>query len=193
MFGLKRDSARTSEKMDKSGRTRVKIEESCPMSDIEDLERRITAAMERIGRGLDGLGQTAVPDVDPEEMEALRSALDAESAKTTELEERVEQITQEKAELEQKLSAQDEAIERQKETLQRLDETLQQLQEVNAQLRSNNTALRKANAAGVGDAGLINRAMEAELDGLRAAQMADREELTAVLEELKPLIAGEAS
>ena len=64
---------------------------------------------------------------------------------------------------------------------------------MNAQLRSNNTALRKANAAGVGDAGLINRAMEAELNGLRAAQMADREELAAVLEELKPLIAGEAS
>ena len=52
------------------------------MSEIEELHRRITAAMDRIGQGLDGLsGATAGADTDAgsDGSAALQQALDEEN------------------------------------------------------------------------------------------------------------------
>jgi chromosome segregation ATPase len=76
------------------------------------------------------------------------------------------------------------------EVLQRLDTELQQLRLANEQLRTSNAALREANAEGLGDAGLINAAMAAEIDGLRAAQASDKAQVNAVLARLEPLLAA---
>ncbi len=76
------------------------------------------------------------------------------------------------------------------EMLIRLDTELQQLRLANEQLRTSNAALREANAEGLGDAGLINAAMAAEIDGLRAAQASDKAQVNAVLARLEPLLAG---
>lgn len=73
--------------------------------------------------------------------------------------------------------------------LVQLDRELQQLREANEELRASNAALREANAQGLGDAGLINASMEAEIEGLRAAQATDQAQVNAVLAKLEPLLA----
>ncbi|WP_264213683.1 colicin transporter [Leisingera thetidis] len=78
----------------------------------------------------------------------------------------------------------------QNETLLRLDAELQHLRQANEELRASNTALREANAQSLGDAGLINSAMEAEIEGLRAAQASDQAQVNAVLAKLEPLLAN---
>lgn len=84
-------------------------------------------------------------------------------------------------------------IERQNAALLRLDSEHQQLRHANEDLRASNVALRDANAQALGDAGLINSAMQAELDGLRAAQASDQAQVNAVLARLEPLLASAAS
>ncbi|KIC37396.1 hypothetical protein [Leisingera sp. ANG-M7] len=81
-------------------------------------------------------------------------------------------------------------LERQNEALVRLDSELQQLRLANEELRASNAALRDANAQSLGDAGLINTAMEAEIEGLRAAQASDQAQVNAVLAKLEPLLAN---
>lgn len=74
--------------------------------------------------------------------------------------------------------------------LEELDGELQSLRASNDQLRDANSALRSANAEGVGDAELINQALEAEIQGLRAARAADQAEVNAVIARLAPLLPG---
>ena len=57
-------------------------------------------------------------------------------------------------------------------------------------MRDNNNALREANAAGVGEPHLINKAMLAELEGLRATRATDRAEVEAILADLDAVIDG---
>ncbi|OBY27196.1 colicin transporter [Leisingera sp. JC1] len=82
----------------------------------------------------------------------------------------------------------DAELARQNEALVRLDSELQQLRLANEELRASNAALREANAQSLGDAGLINTAMEAEIEGLRAAQASDQAQVNAVLAKLEPLL-----
>lgn len=76
------------------------------------------------------------------------------------------------------------------ETLVRLDAELQKLRLSNDQLRASNAALREANAEGVGNPELINAALSAEVDALRAAQASDQAQVNAVLAKLEPLLAN---
>lgn len=68
-----------------------------------------------------------------------------------------------------------------------LDADLQSLRAANDQLRTANAALRDANAEGVGNTDLINQALAAEVEGLRAARAADQSEIEAILARLSPL------
>ena len=255
------------------------------MNDIEDLQGRILAAMERIGAGVDALevakAAAEARAVEASDTSALEDALDEERIANAQLTERVkvlrarvkeleaqsgggaapvggenaEDIAAMKAELEllrneagnspetealkqevARLKSQLEVVQNtaatEKETLQdrieqleassaelngrpegsagadeaaaeggaaaetademlvRLDTELQQLRLANEQLRTSNAALREANAEGLGDASLINAAMAAEIDGLRAAQASDKAQVNAVLARLEPLLAG---
>lgn len=74
------------------------------------------------------------------------------------------------------------------ETLIKLDQELTSLRTANDQLVQSNAALRDANAEGVGDPSLINAALQAEIDGLRAANATDRAEMSAVMARLEPLL-----
>jgi hypothetical protein len=58
-------------------------------------------------------------------------------------------------------------------------------------LRENLRALREAQAAGLAEPHLLNKAMQAELDALRATRMTEIVTLDAILAELKPLIREE--
>lgn len=151
------------------------------MSQIDELERRITAALDRIGQGLDGLSPGG--GVDAGEVEALRKELEDEKLASAQLEERLKTVSQK-----QKQAA--EADERQADAMRKLDAELQSLRKANQQLRENNKALREANEAGVAEPHLINKSMLAELEGLRAARSADRAETSAVMADLERLITG---
>jgi len=74
--------------------------------------------------------------------------------------------------------------------LSALDAQLQSLRATNEQLVQSNAALRAANAEGVADTDLINKSMEAELEGQRAARATDKVEMEAVLARLEPLLTG---
>ena len=154
------------------------------MSQLDDLERRITAALDRIGQGLDGLD--AGGGVDATELEALRKELDDEKMASAQLEERLKAVTQK-----QKQRSESEA--QQADAMRKLDAELQSLRRVNQQLRDNNKALREANEAGVAEPHLINKSMMAELEGLRAERAADRAEADAVMADLERVIAGAGS
>ncbi|SPJ28693.1 hypothetical protein [Falsiruegeria mediterranea] len=70
-----------------------------------------------------------------------------------------------------------------------LDKDLQRLRKANDLLREANAALREANEAGVGEPSLINQAMLAELEALRASRATDAAEAKAILSRLEPLLA----
>ncbi|MGD1881890.1 MAG: hypothetical protein ACFB11_06135 [Paracoccaceae bacterium] len=138
------------------------------MSDIEELERRISAAMDRIATGVGRVGETVAGAAD------LQTALDEEKLANAQLMERVRKLS----------TRQQEADAR----LQMLDTDLQRLRQANADLRAANDALRKANAEGVGDPNLINQSIMAELEALRAARAADIAEAESIIGALAPLL-----
>lgn len=157
------------------------------MSQVEELEQRITAALDRIGRGLDALGPASV---ESGEIDRLKQDLEDEKLAAAQLEERIralhEKYDARMVELEQQVTGQGDAM-------TRLDAELQRLRAANEQLRASNAALREANEQGVGEPHLINKAMLAELEGLRAARAADMAETKAILGALAPLLTEEGA
>ncbi|HEY9039735.1 MAG TPA: hypothetical protein VIN05_12435 [Roseovarius sp.] len=167
------------------------------MSDIDAMQGRIMAALDRIGQGLDGLTQ----DKGDTELEGLRQQLEDEQLANAQLEERVKKLNARTREAEEAASAAADAHTAETETreaaqkeraeaMTRLDRELQSLRKANQQLRDNNAALRAANAEGLAEPHLINKAMMAELDGLRAARGADRAEMDLLLTELGQITAS---
>ena len=117
------------------------------MSNIEELERRITAALDRIGKHVDNLDAVTPASVDPEELAQLRAELEEEKLVSGQLEERNKKLRE-------KYDAAREALEAELETQRmataKLDMEMQRMRAANEQLRSSNAALREANEKGVG-------------------------------------------
>ena len=166
------------------------------MSDIEQLQGRIMAAMERAARGLEKLAPAKedVPDLSQDlEDERLANAQLTERIKTLN-----DQLESAAADAQAKLGAAEAQIEELETKLAQegeaqtrvaqLDVELQQVRGANARLSEACTALRTANQEGVGDLDLINQAMQAELDALRAARTAQIAEAEAILSTLTPLV-----
>lgn len=155
------------------------------MSEIEELQRRIMAALDRIDKGLEAQPDTGEA-ADSDALETLRGDLEEERIVNAQKEERIKRLRGRIEALE--TLSQDHA-----DAVSKLDEELQALRQANAQLRDNNAALRQANADGVSEPELINKSMMAELEGLRATHAADRAEAAAVLADIEQLIvSGEA-
>ncbi len=146
------------------------------MSDIEELERRLASAMERIANGLGALGADA-------DAGSAHGALEEERLVNAQLQERVRKLSERLG------AAQDETRGR----LETLDLELQRLRKSNEQLRMSNAALRQANEAGVGEPHLINKAMLAELEALRAERAADAAEVATIMGALQELLTDEDS
>lgn len=190
------------------------------MTRIDELQSRITRALDRIAQGVerwdtaeatfplgpaepepDAFSAMADPAPEPEprhsepsespdsdEIDRLREALEDEKLANAQLTERVralrERVGNESAELR-------EQVEAQREGMARLDAELQRLRQANEALRRSNDALREANARGVSEPHLINKAMLAELEALRAARSVEAAEVRLVYDALQPLL-GEA-
>ncbi|MFN4101133.1 MAG: hypothetical protein ACK4GT_15290 [Pararhodobacter sp.] len=176
------------------------------MSDLAPVERRLQAALDRIGRHLEkaaakpaarpamfGLGggrADNAPDPDlATTIASLREALEKERAANAQLSERVHQVKQRQettiTQLERRLARLTEQLD-----LQSLE--MLRLKRANTRLIDSNTALREAQIEGFPDATLINRSISAELEALQAERRAEMAEMEEILAELKPLVAADA-
>ena len=151
------------------------------MSDIDELQRRITAAMDRVAGGLDQLGANSGGDT-----AALEQALEDEKLANAQLSERVRLLKQRQDDELADIKATAAAATAQ---MAGLDLEVQRVRKANDELRNSNQVLRAANEAGVAEPHLINKAMMAELEALRAARAVDFSETHAIIDSLTPLIA----
>lgn len=171
------------------------------MSDIAELEGRITAALERIGKGLARLEgpvasglfdtETDAPSGDSataeaaRELAALREVLDVEKAANAQLNERLRKVQERDAQLVAQLESRIEAMTRQLD-VQGLE--VQRMRKTTINLREHLRALRDAQTVGGADAHMINKVMLAELEALRAARICETTEVEEILAELTPLV-----
>jgi len=168
------------------------------MSQIEELERRIAGALDRIAAGLEQGARAAVESQEGEtppagadpataELAELRQALEDERLAVAQWQERNKRLRHQRDAARAELEAARGPV---AEQIASLDAELQTLRKANEQLRDNNARLRAANAAGLADADLINAGLGAELEALRAARATDRAESDLVMAELSAAIAG---
>lgn len=183
------------------------------MNEIDELERRIAYAIERIAKGVEALDKAAAapplpdpvvvdmpmrPQADapsPEpvpapqdnsaEIEALRAELEEEKLANAQLEERV-RVLKRRQEVQAANLLTEQATTREK--LMVLDQELTRLRKANDQLQASNDALRSANESGLSEPHLVNKAMMTELEAMRAARQADRAEAEAIKAALMPLL-----
>lgn len=164
------------------------------MTEIEEFERRINAALDRIAYQVETFGDsspvsTPAESDSSEDVEKLKAELADERLANEQLEERVKAIRDRQESQVSELEAQVAGF---KASIGDLDAELQRLRHANDQLTANNAELRKALEENVSEPHLINRAMLAELEGLRAARSADRAETQTLIDTLEPLLAAAA-
>jgi len=151
------------------------------MGQIGELEQRINVALDRIGQGLEGLGQAG----DDAAIAKLEGALDEERAANTQLEERLKALRERTSanivQLEQK-------VERLQTQLAESEAQTSKQRALNDRLQHSVEQLRGQNETMVGDPHLVNKAMMAELESLRSARAGDLAEMDAILSEMKPLV-----
>ena len=157
------------------------------MSDISELERRITAALDRAGQAMDSLAasSSSEPSESSGDNANLAAELEAERMANAQLEERVRAI---KEKQETNVTGLEAEVTRLRGSVESRDGELQRMKSVNAELRTSNQALREANANGLADPHLVNKSMMSELESLRASRAADRAELDDILATLEPAL-----
>ncbi|EEX15435.1 conserved hypothetical protein [Citreicella sp. SE45] len=199
------------------------------MSQIEELQSRMSRALDRIAKGVEALSaappSAPVPEPQPEaapgpatavdtgwaeaaeeaaaeaaaEIARLRDALDEEKMANSQLEERVKTL---RSRLEEAQAAPAapmvsdaalmERVEAQRESMAALDAEMQRLKTANDMLRKTCEEMRGALQDNVGEPHLVNKAMLAELEALRAARAAEEAEIRAVLGAMAPLLSEAA-
>ncbi|ETX14629.1 hypothetical protein OCH239_21740 [Roseivivax halodurans JCM 10272] len=166
------------------------------MNELDTLQGRITAALDRIARGVETLDAplppedvAPEPEIDAEEVARLRDALEDERRAKSGLEERLREFRErgerEMAELREQVAAS-------REALAQLDGDLGRMRRAYETLRDTNEDLTRALSEDLGDPHLINQAMQAELEAMRAARATERAECAAILAALDPLLAEAA-
>jgi molecular chaperone GrpE (heat shock protein) len=159
------------------------------MIDISDLESRIVTALDRIQAGAARLaaprGDDEVAAPDPAVIADLEQRLADERLANAQLEDRVKVL---KERQETKLAALEGEVAAERDRVQRMDADLQRLRQSTAEMRELVAQLRSAVTDGLAEPELVNRAILAELDAVKALRDADRGELEAILQELRPII-----
>ena len=155
------------------------------MSDVQDLERRITAALERIGQAIDKIPSRgkarAAPAFDPDLQETLQAERDANAQLTERLRALKDRDGEQVADYQGKIERLTAQLDAQGLDLQRMRKNVVHLRET---LRG----LRESQSQGLAEPHLLNKAMLSELEALRATRASETTELDEILAELKPLI-----
>ena len=158
------------------------------MSEIEEYRGRIAAALERIGGAADRLiAEAASRPAEPDgpSREELTRALEEERVANAQLEERVRSLRGRQeariAELEAEVAAErDRAV--------RLDGELHDLRQSSADLIDIAEQLREALTEDLADPSLVDRAVLAELEAVKAERDADRAEMAEIAAALRPIV-----
>lgn len=180
------------------------------MTDIAEYERRIAFALARIERSIAALPASGavVPVMAPQDAAALPVAANPAgpdrteaSAELTELRAALATAQEEKAKLSERVQA---IRDKQETTLAAMErqllqalQTAEAAQAESARLRHANADLVAANRALLEASGdpaphLVNGAMQAELDAMRAARAVELAEIDEILHSLAPLIGSNA-
>lgn len=137
--------------------------------------------------GIGGIAAAqSAPGESSAELSALREALEDEKMANAQLEERHRVLAERVRDLESEAAPAAETAAA--PDMAGLDSELYKLRKTIAELEDSNRALREANAQGVGDPHLINKAMLTELESLRAVRASESAEGRAVLAALEPLL-----
>ncbi|AAV95145.1 hypothetical protein KQ247_18220 [Ruegeria pomeroyi] len=187
---LKADLAEATAKLMAAEAARAELAEAKATLEAEDQSTLLRAEIDALKAELD-----AVEDVDAlkAEIEELRAQA-SDSAIEDELRTEIAALKAELGQSERvsELSAELEMLRAERVShgaaMSQLDGDLQRLRKANDQLRKALADLRAANEAGVGEPHLINAAMLAELEALRAQRATDAAEVQAVLSKLGPLL-----
>lgn len=158
------------------------------MSGIEELRDRIEQAFAVIEAGLAQMQPVQDEPIDPAEVTALRAEIADERVVQAQLEERIRAL---KEKHDRRVAELEAAMVAERARFAALDHDLQGLRQSNADLRDVAGQLRAALAEEVAEPELVNRAMLAEIEALRATRAADLAEIEAVYDSLRPHI-GEA-
>jgi len=165
------------------------------MQDITELERRITAALNRIGQGIEAVAASpppgeGVPDADTAaEVARLTEALDEERMANAQLSERIRMLRDRDRDRDgQAQKAQGAMVDKLTRQLDVQGLELQRMRKTVIQLRESIRMLTDAQITALPDVHLINKGMLAELDALRATRATDLAELDEILAELDPLV-----
>jgi len=155
------------------------------MTDVTQLEQRISVAMDRIERGLGVMAEQAADADTGADAAGLAVQLDEERSANAQLEERVKAL---KERQDTKINELEKRVAAQRDQMAALDTELQRLRASSADMREVNAQLRAAAMDGVAEPELINRAMMAEVEALSAQRASESAEVDAILKELKPLL-----
>ncbi|MFC7703482.1 hypothetical protein ACFQXB_04660 [Plastorhodobacter daqingensis] len=157
------------------------------MTDLAELEGRITMALDRIALGLEALPSVPASSGSAEQdLPVLQQALEAERDESNRLAREIE-------DLRHHLAQQDGASEERARLAAQLEvhgREIQRLRRANGHVRQVIGRLRAALEARVSDPQLVNEAMAAELEALQAARSVDLAEIDEILAELDPLVEG---
>ena len=147
------------------------------MPTIAELERRITAAFDRIGQGLANRPAGDMP--------ALQDALESERSTAAQLAERLRSVKQREtaatADFEARIAELTAARDQQALEQDRLHKTV-------AELRDTLTTQTEAMRAGVTAPEAIHQSLLAEMQALRAERRDEAAEMQAILSALEPLL-----
>ncbi len=172
------------------------------MQDLAELERRIAAALHRIGEGVEAMSRQPMPAVVPQgdddgaedRIAALESELAAERVLAASLRQRIADLEDAPpaiADLPPDVAALYARIDKMTAQLDVQGLEMQRMRKTVVQLRENLRGLRRAQVANLADPDQINRAMMAELEAMRVARLSEVAEMDEILSELTPLITEE--
>jgi chromosome segregation ATPase len=161
------------------------------MQDIAELERRLTAALERIDRGVAGLAAPPEPSAEPSaflpesDFAKLNEDLDEERMLNAQLTERLRVVNDkynaEKAALTAEISDLNAQLSDQSSELNALRETV-------AQLTNDLDDLRSMAEHGVTEPEFINHTLQTEVETLRVARADEAAALDDIIAALTPLV-----
>ena len=155
------------------------------MQDLTELEQRLAIALDRIGTAIAGLPVEMSPAEDPAANADLQMALDEERMLCAQLNERLRAVKEKDTQTQTQYG---EKFEHMAQQLDAQGAELKRMRNTNVQLREVLHILREAAAQGLADPQLVNRAMLAELDALRATRLTEVAQMDEILAELAPLI-----
>ena len=155
------------------------------MQDLADVEQRLAAALDRIDASMKMLPASSTFAVAAKGGEDLQMALDEERMLSAQLNERLRAVKEKETESQSQVSAK---LNQMSHQLDVQGAELKRMRNTNVHLNEILRILREAAAQGVSDPHLVNRAMLAELDALRATRLTEVSQMDELLAELSPLI-----